>query len=155
MIVRLVLLLVVLAGCGDGTTLGPRDPTTLHTQLLVETAPEGVAEAVRIDSAFWNPAALLRTGDDAVLEVEGPFFLRLRNTSAVALTMRYDLRFLDDGGFLVDLFIPFGQPVALAPGETIQQAGTFVIRSTPDIGRFGLATMQVAARLTAAAGPAP
>ena len=157
MILRLVILLagVSLAACGDGNTLGPRDPTTLHTQLLVEVAPEGAAEAVRIDSAFWNPAVLLPTGNDAVLEVEGPFFLLLRNTSDVALSMCYDLRFLDDGGFLVDLFIPFGQPLALAPGETIQQADTFVIRSSPDIGRFGLVTMQVAVRLKVDSGVRP
>ena len=107
-----------------------------------------MTEAVVLDSAFWTPAALLPTGNDAVLEVEGPFVIRLRNTGDTALTLRYDLRFLDDGGFLVDRFIPFGQPVSLPPGQVVLQDGTFVIRSTPDIGRFGLVTMQIVARLS-------
>lgn len=148
-LLAILLALTCLAACGDGGGLpGPRHPGTLNTQLLVESTPDGVVEAVRIDSAFWNPAVLLHTGDDAVLEVEGPFFVRFFNAADTTLVLRYDLRFLDDGGFLVDRFIPFGQPLNLAPGESSQQAGTFVIRSSPDIGRFGLATMQIAVRLT-------
>jgi hypothetical protein len=139
---------LVLTACGDGSTLGPREQASRRTQWLVEVAPEGMTEAVVLDSAFWTPAALLPTGNDAVLEVEGPFVIRLRNTGDTALTLRYDLRFLDDGGFLVDRFIPFGQPVSLPPGQVVLQDGTFVIRSTPDIGRFGLVTMQIVARLS-------
>ena len=135
----LVLGLLAVVGCGDGSATGPRDPASLHTQLVVESAPAGMTEAIVVDSAFWNPAALLLTGDAAVLEVEGPFSILFRNVAEEPLEMRYDLRFLDVDGFLVERFIPFGQPVL---GE-----GIFVVRTTPDIGRFGLLTMQIAARL--------
>ena len=135
----LVLGLLAVVGCGDGSATGPRDPASLHTQLVVESAPAGMTEVVVVDSAFWNPAALLLTGDAAVLEVEGPFSILFRNVAEEPLEMRYDLRFLDVDGFLVDRFIPFGQPVL--------EEGIFVVRTTPDIGRFGLLTMQIAARL--------
>ena len=142
----LVALLAAVA-CGDGSSLGPRPPQSLYSEWVVESAPEGMAESVIVDSVFWNPAVLLPTGDDMVFEVEGPFAIRLRNLGETALELRYDLRFLDDGGFLVDRFIPFGQPVALPAGQDQLQQGTFIIRSPPDIGRFGLATMQIVARL--------
>ena len=141
------LLTLAAVACGDGSATGPRDPASLHTQWVVESAPAGMTEAVVVDSAFWNPAALLLTGDDAVLEVEGPFSILFRNTGEELLEMRYDLRFLAVDGFLVDNFIPFGQPVRLAAGQQVLQEGTFVIRSTPDIGRFGLLTMRIAARI--------
>ena len=143
----LVLCLLAAVACGDGSSMGPRDPASLHTQLVVESAPAGMQEAVVVDSAFWAPAALLLTGDDAVLEVEGPFSILFRNTGEELLEMRYDLRFLDVDGFLVDRFIPFGQPVPLAAGQQVLQEGTFVIRTPPDIGRFGLLTMRIVARL--------
>ncbi|HJP30077.1 MAG TPA: hypothetical protein QGF95_05930 [Candidatus Latescibacteria bacterium] len=143
----LLLLGLTAVACGDGSTLGPRDPAALQTRLVVESAPDGLAEAVVVDTAFWNPVALLATGDDTVLEVEGPFSIVFRNTTQESLEMRYDLRFLDDGDFLVDRFIPFGQPVSLAAGQPQRQEGRFVIRSTRQIGRFGLVTMQIAVRL--------
>ncbi|MDA0335530.1 MAG: hypothetical protein O2782_10220 [bacterium] len=142
----LLVALLATAGCGDGSSLGPRPPQSLYSEWVVQSAPEGMAETVIVDSVFWNPAVLLPTGDPAVLEVEGPFAIRLRNLGETVLELRYDLRFLDDGGFLVDRFIPFGQPVLLPPGQARLQQGTFVIRSPPEIGRFGLATMQIVAR---------
>ena len=139
--------LLVAVACGDGSTLGPRPPESLHTEWVVESAPEGAVAAVVVDSVFWNPAALLATGNDRVFEVEGPFSIRFHNTGAAALELRYDLRFLDDVGFLVDRFIPFGQPVSLPSGQVRLEEGTFVIRSPPEIGRFGLVTMQIVGRL--------
>ena len=143
----LLFCLLGVAACGDGSTFGPRPPQSLHSQWVVESGPEGAGEVVVVDSVFWNPAALLATGDDRVFEVEGPFTIRFHNTGAVALELRYDLRFLDDGGFLVDRFIPFGQPVPLPPGQIQLEEGNFVIRSPPEIGRFGLVTMQIVGRL--------
>ena len=143
----LVLGLLAVVGCGDGSATGPRAPASLHTQLVVESAPAGMTEVVVVDSAFWNPAALLLTGDAAVLEVEGPFSILFRNVAEEPLEMRYDLRFLDVDGVLEDRFIPFGQPVLLAAGQPVLEEGIFVVRTTPDIGRFGLLTMQIAARL--------
>ncbi len=80
--------------------------------------------------------------------MEGPFRIVFRNTSDQPLQMRYDLRFFEEGGFLVDWFIPFGQPVVFAAGESRVQEGTFLVRTTPAIGRFGLAEMRIGARLT-------
>jgi hypothetical protein len=143
----LLMALLCIISCGEGSSVGPRDPSSLHSQWVVESAPDSLAEAVVVDSVFWNPAALLPTGDASVFEVEGPFLILLRNTATESLQMRYDLRFLDEDDFLVDRFIPFGQPVVLAGGQSARLEGRFVIRSTPDIGRFGLLTMRIAARL--------
>ncbi len=149
MIVGLLLGLLLVA-CGNGSGVGPRDPASLHTQLLIEAAPEGADSDVRVDSASWNPAVLLPTGADTPPEVVGPFMILFHNAGDRALSMRYDLRFLDDGGFLVDNWIPSGLPVILAPGQITRQMGQFIIRTSPDIGRFGLATMQIAVRLSLA-----
>jgi hypothetical protein len=134
--------------CGEGSSVGPRNPFSLHSEWLLESAPDSLAEAVVVDSVFWNPAALLPTGDPSSFEVEGLFLILLHNTATESLQMRYDLRFLDEDDFLVDRFIPFGQPVLLAAGQSSRLEGRFVIRSTPDIGRFGLLTMRIAVRLT-------
>ena len=136
-------------GCGDAEDpLRWRDPEDLRTVLLIESAPPGLSEAVVVDSASWFPAALLPTGNENDVEVEGPFRIGFRNTSDQPLEMRYDLRFFEEGGFLVDWFIPFGQPVAFAAGESRVEEGTFLVRTTPTIGRFGLAEMRIGARLT-------
>ena len=136
-------------GCGDAEDpLRWRDPEELRTVLLIESAPPGLSEAVVVDSASWFPAALLPTGNENDVEVEGPFRIGFRNTSDQPLQMRYDLRFFEEGGFLVDWFIPFGQPVVFAAGQAVVEEGTFLVRTTPTIGRFGLAEMRIGARLT-------
>ena len=136
-------------GCGDAEDpLRWRDPEDLRTVLQIESAPPGLSEAVVVDSASWFPAALLPTGNENDVEVEGPFRIEFRNTSDQPLQMRYDLRFFEEGGFLVDWFIPFGQPVVFAAGESRVEEGTFLVRTTPTIGRFGLAEMRIGARLT-------
>ena len=136
-------------GCGDAENpLRWRDPADLRTVLQIESAPPGLSEAVAVDSASWFPAAQIPTGNEDDVEVEGPFHIRFRNTSEQPLRMRYDLRFYDDTGFVIDWFIPFGQPVVLAAGQAVIEEGTFVVRTTPDLGRFGLAEMRIAARLT-------
>ena len=136
-------------GCGDAEDpLRWRDPEELRTVLLIESAPPGLSEAVVVDSASWFPALLLPTGNENDVEVEGPFRIGFRNTADQPLQMRYDLRFFEEGGFLVDWFIPFGQPVVFAAGESRVEEGTFLVRTTPTIGRFGLAEMRIGARLT-------
>lgn len=140
-------------GCGDAEDpLRWRDPEDLRTVLQIVSAPPGLTEAVSVDSASWFPAAELFTGNEDDVEVEGPFRIVFRNTSDQPLRMRYDLRFFDDTGFAIDWFIPFGQPVDFAAGQTRIEEGTFVVRTTPDLGRFGLAEMRIAARLTLAEG---
>ena len=136
-------------GCGDAEDpLRWRDPEDLRTVLQIESAPPGLSEAVVVDSASWFPAALLATGNENDVEVEGPFRIVFRNTADQPLRMRYDLRFFEEGGFLIDWFIPFGQPVVFAAGQAIVEEGTFLVRTTPAIGRFGLAEMRIGARLT-------
>ena len=136
-------------GCGGGEDpLRWRDPEDLRTVLQIESAPPGLSEAVVVDSASWFPAAQIPTGNENDVEVEGPFRIEFRNTSDQPLQMRYDLRFFDDTGFVIDWFIPFGQPVVFAAGQTRVEEGTFVVRTTPDLGRFGLAEMRIGARLT-------
>ena len=135
--------------CGDAVdTLRWRSPEDLRTVLQIDSAPPGLSEAVVVDSASCLPAVELPTGQENDVEVEGPFRIEFRNTSDQALQMRYDLRFFDDTGFVIDWFIPFGQPVDFAAGQTRVEEGTFVVRTTPDLGRFGLAEMRIAARLT-------
>ena len=137
--------------CGDAENpLRWRSPEDLRTVLQIDSAPPGLNEAVVVDSASWFPAVELPTGRENDVEVEGPFRIEFRNTSDQPLRMRYDLRFYDDTGFAIDWFIPFGQPVVFAAGQTRVEAGTFVVRTTPDLGRFGLAEMRIAARLTLA-----
>lgn len=46
------LLTLAAVACGDGSATGPRDPASLHTQWVVESAPAGMTEAVVVDSAF-------------------------------------------------------------------------------------------------------
>ena len=138
-------------GCGDAVdTLRWRGPEDLRTVLQIDSAPPGLGEAVVVDSASWFPAVELPTGQENDVEVEGPFRIEFRNTSDQTLQMRYDLRFFDDTGFVIDWFIPFGQPVVFAAGQARVEEGTFVVRTTPDLGRFGLAEMRIAARLTLA-----
>ncbi len=138
-------------GCGDPEDpLRWRSPEDLRTVLQIDSAPPGLSEAVVVDSASWFPAVELPTGQENDVEVEGPFRIEFRNTSDRPLQMRYDLRFFDDTGFAIDWFIPFGQPVVFAAGQTRVEEGTFVVRTTPDLGRFGLAEMRIAARLTLA-----
>ena len=151
---RTVILTAAVLGlwaCGSGDVEDPlrwRDPEDLRTVLLIESAPPGLSEAVVVDSASWFPAALLPTGNENDVEVEGPFRIVFRNTAEQPLQMRYDLRFFEEGRFLVDWFIPFGQPVVFGAGESRVEEGTFLVRTTPTIGRFGLAEMVIGARLT-------
>jgi hypothetical protein len=143
--------LLTLGACGDGTDppTEPREPSELRTRLQIESASEGLTEAIVVDTASWFPAALLPTGNLDDVEVEGPFRIEFRNTASLPVQMRYDLRFLDEDGFLIDRFIPFGQPVVFEPGQRLVEEGTFLVRTTPDVGRFGLAIMHIAARLSA------
>lgn len=127
---------------------GPRAPGELRTQLVIESAPAGLEQAVVVDTASWFPAALVPAGDELV-EVEGPFRIVFRNTSTRTVELRYDLRFLDEDGFLIDRFIPFGLPVVLGARQQQVEEGTFVVRARPGTSRFDLASMRIAARLTA------
>lgn len=136
-------------GCGDADPLGPRTLADLRTELVIESAPPGLEGAVAADSASWYPAAVLATSDARIVEIEGPYRFRLRSAAPQGLSLRYDLRFFDVDRFLVDRFIPFGQPLLLGAGQATLAQGTFAIRAPIDVGRYGLATMLIAVRVEA------
>ena len=133
-------------GCSPGD--GPLDFQDVEpvTEYRIDDAPHGLEQSVVVDSVSWEPLTL-NTIVPGELEVVGIYAIYFRNATDQSLQLTYDLRFLDVDGFLVDRFIPFGQPVLLAAGQPVLGEGIFVVRTTPDIGRFGLLTMQIAARL--------
>ena len=51
------------------------------------------------------------------------------NVGDATVWVRYDLRFFDQEEFLIDAFIPIGQPVVLSAGETRRVEGNFLIRT--------------------------
>ena len=61
--------------------------------------------------------------------------------------VRYDLRFLDQEKFLIDAFIPIGQPIVLNPGETRRVEGDFLIRTDDPRDFERLALMKLVARI--------
>ena len=70
-----------------------------------------------------------------------------RNVGADTVWVRYDLRFFDQEEFLIDAYIPLGQPVVLSAGEEQRVEGDFLIR-TDDPRDFGrLALMRLVARI--------
>ena len=140
------LLLVIAAsgGCGTGIDDGPI--VDLTSEYRVERAPAGLEEAVAVDSVFWRPltAAFDATGD---LEIDGLYRIEFRSTAERPLELRYDLRFLDEQGFLLDNFIPFGLPVVLQAEEAKLEIGEFVIRSGDIRSIYDVVTMRIVARI--------
>ncbi|MFH1568893.1 MAG: hypothetical protein ABIL09_12920, partial [Gemmatimonadota bacterium] len=134
---------LALAACGGGHVTDP-EHVVRGSSFVLAAAPAGLGQAVVADTIAWSPT-VFRFAGDAGLEIEGVFRIRFRNQSDRALSLRYDLRFLDADGIFVDRFIPFGQPVALPAGGTVVGEGTFSLRSAdldlPDL----LATMEVVA----------
>ena len=125
-----------LTGCGSDGGTGPRSSYVL-------TAPEGLGQAVVVDSVRWSRTAF-DTTPSGELEVTGPYEIHFRSTVGERLELWYDLRFLDRDGFLFDQFIPFGLPVVLAPGQTVVESGEFEIRSA-ELGLGDVRTMRIAA----------
>ena len=112
-------------GCGDAEDpLRWRDPEDLRTVLQIESAPPGLLQAV---GRGLGPLVPRRPSCPRETRTtwrwRGPFRIEFRNTSDEPLQMRYDLRFFDEDGFLIDWFIPFGQPVVFAAGQTRLEEG--------------------------------
>ena len=62
--------------------------------------------------------------------------------------VRYDLRFFDQEEFLIDAFIPLGQPVVLIALEKTQRVeGDFLIRTDDPRDFERLALMRLVARI--------
>lgn len=143
----LLLAIAAAAGCGTGVDDGPI--VDLTSEYRVERAPAGLEEAVAVDSVFWRPltAAFDATGD---LEIDGLYRIEFRSTAERRLELRYDLRFLDEQGFLLDNFIPFGLPVVLQAEEAKLEIGEFVIRSGDIRSIYDVVTMRIVARIDTA-----
>ena len=129
---------LLLTGCGSDGGTGPRTSYVL-------TAPEGLGQAVVVDSARWSRTAF-DTTPAGELEVTGPYEIHFRSTVGERLEMYYDLHFLDRDGFLFDHFIPFGLPVVLSPGQTLVESGEFEIRSA-ELRLDDVRTMRIVARV--------
>ncbi len=132
-------------GCGLGGGAMGTAEVDRRTEVVVE-AGEGLEEAVRVDSAFWQPN-LFAAGSGEDLEVDGSFRVTFRNLTDLGLVVRYDLRFLDRDEFLIDLFIPFGQPLILEAGGTQEVEGTFSIRIRDERDIELIAIMRIVAKV--------
>ena len=140
-----IALVLVLGGCfaaEDGPS-GAEDG--LHSEVeFVED--EGLAGSVLIDSLTWWPL-LPRPGLGGTAEFEGVFVAVFRNVGAAAVWVRYDLRFFDREEFLIDAFIPLGQPVVLNAGAARRVEGDFLIRTDDPRDFERLALMRLVARV--------
>ena len=142
-----LLLALSAAGCGTGIDDGPI--VDLTSEYRVERAPAGLEEAVAVDSVLWRPltAAFDAAGD---LEIDGLYRIQFRSATDRPVELRYDLRFLDEQGFLLDNFIPFGLPVVLQGREVRLEIGEFVIRSGDIRSIYDVVTMRIVARIDTA-----
>ena len=132
-------------GCGLGGGATGTAEVDRRTEVFVEAA-EGLEEAVRVDSAFWQ-TNLFAVGSGENLEVDGSFRVTFRNLTDLGLEVRYDLRFLDRDEFLIDLFIPFGQPLLLEAGAAQEVEGTFSIRIRDERDIELIAIMRIVAKV--------
>lgn len=133
------------AGCGLADGAKVSGEVERRTEVVVE-AGEGLGEAVRVDSAFWRPG-IFAVGSGDKLEVDGRFRIIFRNLTDLELEVRYDLRFLDPDEFLIDLFIPFGQPLVLGAGAAREVEGTFSIRIREEREIDLIAIMRIVAKV--------
>lgn len=132
--------------CGNGNPID-RDRPTRRTEIIVEDAPSGLEQSVQLDSSRWQPRAFLPDSEGG-WEIEGIYFLRFHNQADQALDLRYELRFLDADEFLLDVFIPFGQPLRLVARSTQDGIGEFVIRARGQVQEVQPVVLQVAVRVS-------
>ena len=138
---RGIVLVLVLSGCFAADD-GPSGAVgTLHSEVEF-VADDGLEGSVAIDSLTWRPF-LPQPGFGA----EGVFVAVFRNVGQAAVWVRYDLRFFDQEGFLIDAFIPTGQPVVLSPGEARRIEGDFLIRADDPRDFARLALLRLVARI--------
>ncbi len=140
-----IALVLLLGGCFAAADRPSGAVEALRSEVeFVEDA--GLEGSVSIDSLAWWPF-LPEPGFGETAESEGTFAAVFRNVGQAAVWVRYDLRFFDQEEFLIDAFIPLGQPVVLNAGQTRRVEGDFQIR-TDDPRDFGrLALMRLVARI--------
>ena len=140
--IALVLLLVGCFAAEDGTS---GEAGALYSEVeFVED--EGLEGSVSIDSLSWWPF-FPQPGLGSTAELEGVFVAVFRNVGESTVWVRYDLRFFDQEEFLIDAFIPLGQPVVLSAGETRRVEGDFLIRTDDPRDFERLALMRLVARI--------
>ena len=140
-----ITLVLLLGGCFAAED-GPSDAVDVLRSEVEFVEDEGLEGSVSIDSLTWLPF-FPEPGFGGTAEFEGIFVAVFRNVGEATVWVRYDLRFFDQEEFLIDAFIPIGQPVVLNAGETRRVEGDFLIR-TDDPRDFGrLALMRLVARI--------
>jgi hypothetical protein len=140
-----LLLSWALCSCGlAGDASGPRN-IERRSEVVYEEE-DGLQGAVRIDSLEWLPF-LPFLGSGGLVEVEGVFAGIFVNAADEQVLIRYDLRFFDDEDFLIDAFIPFGQPVVLAAGERRLVQGEFLLRAEDARQASSLELMRLVAKV--------
>ena len=147
-----IALVLVLGGCfaaEDGPS-GAEDGLHSEVEFIEDAGLEG---SVLIDSLSWWPL-LPRLALGETAEFEGVFAAVFRNVGAATVSVRYDLRFFDREEFLIDAFIPLGQPVVLSTGEAHRVEGDFLIRTDDPRDFERLALMRLVARIRRPEEPA-
>ena len=138
-------LVLLLGGCFATEDVPSGEVDVLRSEVeFVED--EGLEGSVSIDSLTWWPF-LPQPGFGGTAEFEGVFAAVFSNVGAATVWVRYDLRFFDREEFLIDAFIPLGQPVVLSAGETRRVEGDFLIRTDDPRDFERLALMRLVARI--------
>ena len=140
-----IALMLLLGGCfaaEDGPS-GAVEALRSEVEFVEDAGLEG---SVSIDSLTWLPF-FPEPGFGGTAEFEGIFVAVFRNVGEATVWVRYDLRFFDQEEFLIDAFIPLGQPVVLNAGETRRVEGDFLIRTDDPRDFDRLALMRLVARI--------
>ncbi len=140
-----IALVLLLGGCfaSEDVPSGAADVLLSEVEFVED---EGLEGSVSIDSLTWWPF-LPQPGFGGTAEVEGVFVAVFRNVGADTVWVRYDLRFFDQEEFLIDAYIPLGQPIVLSAGETQHVEGDFLIRTDDPRDFERLALMRLVARI--------
>ena len=138
----LVLGLLGAWGCGLGLTDADNPSSLPRSEAYVLAAP-GFSGVVQVDSLSWLPALVPLGQAGPATELEGVFGARFANHGQRLVQIRYDLRFYDRDEFLLDNFIPFGQPVRLEPGTARYVTGEFRLRAGTGSDLFRVAAMRL------------
>ena len=140
-----IALVLLLGGCfaAEDRSSGTTDALYSEVEFVEDAGLEG---SVSIDSLTWWPF-FPQPGLGTTAEVGGVFVAVFRNVGESTVWVRYDLRFFDQEEFLIDAFIPLGQPVVLSAGETRRVEGDFLIRTDDLRDLERLALMRLVARI--------
>ena len=140
-----IALVLLLGGCFASED-GPSGEVDMLSSEVEFVEDEGLEGSVLIDSLTWWPF-LPQPGFGETVEFEGAFAAVFRNVGETTVWVRYDLRFFDQEEFLIDAFIPFGQPVVLSAGKEQRVEGDFLIRTDDPRDFERLSLMRLVARI--------